>query len=63
MIAVEMRDQDHGDFVAGEAELRQAGYRYLLVGEVTARREWRVFVLKKEQLKIRRRNSMKGLKR
>jgi hypothetical protein len=29
----------------------EAGYRYLLVGEVTARREWRVFVLKKEPLK------------
>ena len=29
----------------------EAGYRYLLVGEVTARRGWRVFVLKKEQLK------------
>lgn len=28
----------------------EAGYRYLLVGEVTARREWRVFVLRKEPL-------------
>jgi hypothetical protein len=35
----------------GELTLEvEAGYRYLLVGEVTARRQWRVLVLRKEPL-------------
>ena len=42
---------DKPDATQGELVLDvEAGYRYLLVGEVTANRAWRVFVLRKEPL-------------